>query len=312
MNGGGVMQENVLVASELTKRVGKKLIVDNVAITVQKGEIVGLLGPNGAGKTTIIRMLTGLISRNKGTVEIASNDLDKEFNKCMENVGAIIENPEFYNYLSGWENLKQFARMSPRKITDEMIMEVVTRVRLTETIHQKVKTYSLGMRQRLGIAQALLHRPALLILDEPLNGLDPKGMYDFRQLIEEIAKDGTSILISSHLLSEMELLANRIIIIERGKVTHIENLAEAASNSGRIQVTIETPQQTLLQREVALMGLSILQTEGDMLTIEIEKDQIPALIEHGVQVGISFYGITPHKANLEERFLELTKGGSLK
>lgn len=257
-------------------------------------------------------MLTGLISRNKGTVEIASNDLDKEFNKCMENIGAIIENPEFYKYLSGWENLKQFARMSPRRITDEVLMEVVTRVRLTEAIHQKVKTYSLGMRQRLGIAQAILHQPALLILDEPLNGLDPKGMYDFRKLIEEIAKEGTSILISSHLLSEMELLADRIMIIERGKVTHIENLAETTSSNGRVQVTIETPQQAQLQREIALMGLSIVQTAGDTLTIEIERDQIPALIEHGVQVGISFYGITPHKANLEERFLEFTKGGSLK
>ncbi|MDT1997353.1 multidrug ABC transporter ATP-binding protein [Carnobacterium divergens] len=306
------MEEKVLVANGLTKRVGNKVIVENVDITVQKGEIVGLLGPNGAGKTTIIRMLTGLISRNKGTVEIASNDLDKEFNKCMENIGAIIENPEFYKYLSGWENLKQFARMSPRRITDEVLMEVVTRVRLTEAIHQKVKTYSLGMRQRLGIAQAILHQPALLILDEPLNGLDPKGMYDFRKLIEEIAKEGTSILISSHLLSEMELLANRIMIIERGKVTHIENLAETTSSNGRVQVTIETPQQAQLQREIALMGLSIVQTAGDTLTIEIERDQIPALIEHGVQVGISFYGITPHKANLEERFLELTKGGSLK
>ncbi len=306
------MEEKVLVANGLTKRVGNKVIVENVDITVQKGEIVGLLGPNGAGKTTIIRMLTGLISRNKGIVEIASNDLDKEFNKCMENIGAIIENPEFYKYLSGWENLKQFARMSPRRITDEVLMEVVTRVRLTEAIHQKVKTYSLGMRQRLGIAQAILHQPALLILDEPLNGLDPKGMYDFRKLIEEIAKEGTSILISSHLLSEMELLANRIMIIERGKVTHIENLAETTSSNGRVQVTIETPQQAQLQREIALMGLSIVQTAGDTLTIEIERDQIPALIEHGVQVGISFYGITPHKANLEERFLELTKGGSLK
>ncbi|AOA00808.1 multidrug ABC transporter ATP-binding protein [Carnobacterium divergens] len=306
------MEEKVLVANGLTKRVGNKVIVENVDITVQKGEIVGLLGPNGAGKTTIIRMLTGLISRNKGTVEIASNDLDKEFNKCMENIGAIIENPEFYKYLSGWENLKQFARMSPRRITDEVLMEVVTRVRLTEAIHQKVKTYSLGMRQRLGIAQAILHQPALLILDEPLNGLDPKGMYDFRKLIEEIAKEGTSILISSHLLSEMELLADRIMIIERGKVTHIENLAETTSSNGRVQVTIETPQQAQLQREIALMGLSIVQTAGDTLTIEIERDQIPALIEHGVQVGISFYGITPHKANLEERFLELTKGGSLK
>lgn len=306
------MEEKVLVANGLTKRVGNKVIVENVDITVQKGEIVGLLGPNGAGKTTIIRMLTGLISRNKGIVEIASNDLDKEFNKCMENIGAIIENPEFYKYLSGWENLKQFARMSPRRITDEVLMEVVTRVRLTEAIHQKVKTYSLGMRQRLGIAQAILHQPALLILDEPLNGLDPKGMYDFRKLIEEIAKEGTSILISSHLLSEMEVLANRIMIIERGKVTHIENLAETTSSNGRVQVTIETPQQAQLQREIALMGLSIVQTAGDTLTIEIERDQIPALIEHGVQVGISFYGITPHKANLEERFLELTKGGSLK
>lgn len=308
------MEEEVLLAKGLTKQVGRKILVKEVDISIGKGEIVGLLGPNGAGKTTIIRMLTGLISRNAGTVKINSNDLDENFEGCMEDVGAIIENPEFYKYLSGWENLKQFARMSRKTITDEEIKQVVERVRLTESIQNKVKTYSLGMRQRLGIAQAIIHHPSLLILDEPLNGVDPKGMHDFRQLMREIVQDGTSILISSHLLSEMELLADKIIIIEEGKLTHIEDLTKADEKpeNSLLHVTIETPEQSLLQKEVALMGLTVIAHSANSLTIEIEKNQIPAFIEHGVQKGISFYGITPHVSTLEERFLELTKGGSLR
>lgn len=308
------MEEEVLLAKGLTKQVGRKILVKEVDISIGKGEIVGLLGPNGAGKTTIIRMLTGLISRNAGTVKINSNDLDENFEGCMEDVGAIIENPEFYKYLSGWENLKQFARMSRKTITDEEIKKVVERVRLTESIQNKVKTYSLGMRQRLGIAQAIIHHPSLLILDEPLNGVDPKGMHDFRQLMREIVQDGTSILISSHLLSEMELLADKIIIIEEGKLTHIEDLTKADEKpeNSLLHITIETPEQSLLQQEVALMGLTVIAHSANSLTIEIEKNQIPAFIEHGVQKGIPFYGITPHVSTLEERFLELTKGGSLR
>ncbi|MBQ6485604.1 MAG: ABC transporter ATP-binding protein [Carnobacterium sp.] len=308
------MEEEVLLAKGLTKQVGRKILVKEVDISIGKGEIVGLLGPNGAGKTTIIRMLTGLISRNSGTVKINSNDLDENFEGCMEDVGAIIENPEFYKYLSGWENLKQFARMSRKTITDEEIKKVVERVRLTESIQNKVKTYSLGMRQRLGIAQAIIHHPSLLILDEPLNGVDPKGMHDFRQLMREIVQDGTSILISSHLLSEMELLADKIIIIEEGKLTHIEDLTKADEKpeNSLLHITIETPEQSLLQQEVALMGLTVIAHSANSLTIEIEKNQIPAFIEHGVQKGIPFYGITPHVSTLEERFLELTKGGSLR
>lgn len=308
------MEEEVLLAKGLTKQVGRKILVKEVDISIGKGEIVGLLGPNGAGKTTIIRMLTGLISRNAGTVKINSNDLDENFEGCMEDVGAIIENPEFYKNLSGWENLKQFARMSRKTITDEEIKQVVERVRLTESIQNKVKTYSLGMRQRLGIAQAIFHHPSLLILDEPLNGVDPKGMHDFRQLMREIVQDGTSILISSHLLSEMELLADKIIIIEEGKLTHIEDLTKADEKpeNSLLHVTIETPAQSLLQKEVALMGLTVIAHSANSLTIEIEKNQIPAFIEHGVQKGIPFYGITPHVSTLEERFLELTKGGSLR
>ena len=308
------MEEEVLLAKGLTKQVGRKILVKEVDISIGKGEIVGLLGPNGAGKTTIIRMLTGLISRNSGTVKINSNDLDENFEGCMEDVGAIIENPEFYKYLSGWENLKQFARMSRKTITDEEIKKVVERVRLTESIQNKVKTYSLGMRQRLGIAQAIIHHPSLLILDEPLNGVDPKGMHDFRQLMREIVQYGTSILISSHLLSEMELLADKIIIIEEGKLTHIEDLTKADEKpeNSLLHITIETPEQSLLQQEVALMGLTVIAHSANSLTIEIEKNQIPAFIEHGVQKGIPFYGITPHVSTLEERFLELTKGGSLR
>ncbi|MGX7417895.1 ABC transporter ATP-binding protein [Carnobacterium gallinarum] len=308
------MSEEVLVAKGLTKKIGGKAIVDSIGFTINKGEIIGLLGPNGAGKTTLIRMLTGLISRSEGTVTINNNDLDKEFRECMEEVGAIIENPEFYNYLSGWENLKQFARMSRKTITDETIRRIVEQVKLTESIQDKVKTYSLGMRQRLGIAQAILHHPALLILDEPLNGVDPKGMHDFRELMRDIVESGTSILISSHLLAEMEQLADKILIIENGKLTHIEELKKSAiaTQEGMVQLIIETAEIPLLHKEIVEMGLTVLFCEENRVMIEIEKDQIPSFINHGVQAGIPFYGVIPYTPTLEERFLELTKGGSLK
>lgn len=308
------MEEQVLIASDLTKQIKGKKIVDQVGFTINKGEIVGLLGPNGAGKTTIIRMLTGLISRSEGKVVINNQDLDTNFEACMEEVGAIIENPEFYNYLSGWENLKQFARMSHKTITDETIKRIVGQVKLTDAIQNKVKTYSLGMRQRLGIAQAILHHPSLLILDEPLNGVDPKGMHDFRELMREIVENGTSILISSHLLSEMEQMADKILIIEDGKLTHIEELTKPslATQEGIVQLSIETTEMELLQKEVLQLDLLVVAYSETCLTVEIERDQIPSFVNHIVYAGIPLYGVTPHSQTLEERFLELTKGGGTK
>ncbi|MGY3777849.1 ABC transporter ATP-binding protein [Isobaculum melis] len=304
------MTEIILEAKHLTKTMKTTNIVEDCTISVAKGEILGLLGPNGAGKTTIIRMITGLISKSQGEVWINGYDLDQSFEKAIGHVGAIIENPEFYKYLSGWENLKQFARMSRKNITDDDLNKMVEMVHLTDAIHHKVKTYSLGMRQRLGIAQALMHEPTLLILDEPLNGLDPEGMRDFRQLMRDVADKGTAILISSHLLSEMEMIADRVVIIEKGKLTHNETLKkEEVTASSMIEFTIETQEQAALQAEIVRLGLSVTKTDGDFLTVEIKRDSIPDVIAILVRAGIPIYSATPLTTTLEDRFLSLTNQG---
>lgn len=211
------MAEPILHIEGLDKKIGSKQILKQISMDVRQGEIIGLLGPNGSGKTTLIRIIVGLLKQNSGSVAINGFKHDTEFEQAMEAVGAIVENPEFYPYLSGWENLKHFANMH-KKITDERLDEVVERVGLTSAIDDKVKTYSLGMRQRLGIAQAILHRPKLLILDEPTNGLDPAGMKDFRDHIKELAEEeGTAVLFATHLLREVEDLCDRVIIIQKAR-----------------------------------------------------------------------------------------------
>ena len=218
------MSKYVLQVNSLSKKVGKKKIVDDVSFDIKKGEIFGLLGPNGAGKTTIIRMLVNLISKNEGSIVIAGHDLDRSYRSAINEVGAIIETPQFYTYMSGMKNLQQYARMSSVTVEASRIEQVVNLVGLENVIHQNVKTYSLGMRQRLGIAQAILHNPSILLLDEPTNGLDLEGMKEFRNNLKLLTKEGTSILVSSHLLQEMQLLCDRFAILTNGKIISSSNM----------------------------------------------------------------------------------------
>lgn len=223
------MQSAVLKVEKVDKLIGRKMILQDISIDIGQGEIVGLLGPNGSGKTTLIRLIVGLMKKNNGNIMINGYSQDEDFLKAMSSVGAIIENPEFYSYLTGFENLEMYAAMHDG-VTEERIQEVVERVRLEDAIHQKVKTYSLGMKQRLGIAQAILHRPNLLILDEPTNGLDPAGMKEFREHLQMLVKEeGTSVLFATHLLHEVEELCDRMIIIQKGQIkasTHLRDMEE--------------------------------------------------------------------------------------
>src|SRR5690606_36103405 len=188
------------------------------------GEVFGLLGPNGAGKTTSIRMMVGLMKLSEGQIRICGKNVQTHFEEAMLNVGAIVENPEMYKYMSGYDNLIHYARMMSN-ITKQRINEVIGLVGLEARIHDKVKTYSLGMRQRLGVAQALLHKPKLLILDEPTNGLDPAGIRELRDYLRQLAKDEQiAVIVSSHLLSEMELMCDRVAIIQNGKLLDMKQL----------------------------------------------------------------------------------------
>ncbi len=202
----------------VTKVIKNRTIVNNVNLVVNKGEIVGFLGPNGAGKTTTIKMILSLFKKTKGTIKICGYDIDKDFEKAMTHVGAIVENPDLYKGLSGRENLEYFASFYDDSVKKN-INTVVKLVKMENRIDDKIKTYSLGMRQRTGLAQSLLHAPPLLILDEPTNGLDPLGIRELRDLLKKITKEmNVGVLVSSHLLSEMELMCNRIYIIDNGVI----------------------------------------------------------------------------------------------
>ena len=215
----------ILVCENLKKQVKRKVIIENISFSVDKGEIVGLIGPNGAGKTTIIKSILGLINLTEGKVTINGYDIKKNFVKAIEKVGAIVENPDAYMYLSGYDNLKITAN-NYKGITKSRIDEVAKIVGLENRIKDKVSTYSLGMRQRLGIAEAIINNPELLILDEPTNGLDVEGIIEIRNLIKKLSHQGIAIIISSHNLTEIDNLCNRIIAIKNGKMIVDETIDE--------------------------------------------------------------------------------------
>ncbi|MBQ3061169.1 MAG: ATP-binding cassette domain-containing protein [Lachnospiraceae bacterium] len=216
--------ETAIKIQNLNKSFGKKHIIKDLSMELKAGEVFGFLGPNGAGKTTTIKMIVGMLHLESGSIEVCGVDVEKDFEKAMANIGAIVENPEMYKYLTGMDNLKQYARMR-KGVTKERIDEVVELVGLSNRINEKVKKYSLGMRQRLGVAQAILHKPKVLILDEPSNGLDPAGIKQLRDILKNLAhNEGVCVLVSSHLMSEMELMCDRVGIIAEGKLLDIKTI----------------------------------------------------------------------------------------
>ena len=298
-----------LEVRNLTKKIGSKTIVNDVSFSVEKGEIFGLLGPNGAGKTTIIRMIVNLINRSGGSVIINEHNLDSSFKSAMSEMGAIVENPEFYKYMSGYKNIKHYANMATKKITEERIQEMVRLVGLEGAINNKVKTYSLGMRQRLGVAQALLHEPSLLILDEPTNGLDPQGIREFRDYLRLLANNGISVVVSSHLLSEMQLMCDRFAIIEKGELIHISTMNESVETEVALREyvfevsNIKSTMEVLEKHNFADMVVKKDETSVSLTVVKEDVAKINRLlVEHDVDV----YGIQMIKATLEDRFLELT------
>jgi ABC-2 type transport system ATP-binding protein len=307
------MPNSSLEVTSLTKKVGKKVLVEDVSFSVEKGEIFGLLGPNGAGKTTIIRMIVNLINRSGGCVKIDGHDLDNSFKLAMNEVGAIVETPEFYSYMSGRKNLKLYAKMALKKISTERIEEVIKLAGLEDAIDQKVKTYSLGMRQRLGVAQALLHSPAVLILDEPTNGLDPQGIKEFRENLHSLAEKGISVLISSHLLSEMQLMCNRFAIIEKGRLTHISSMEDSIQGSGQNETPVVFKLSNI-DKALAILEDSQLvsnikgEKSSSHVSCSVKKENISKVNSLLVANDIEVFGFDIIQPSLEERFLELTNG----
>lgn len=312
----------VLSVQHVKKKIGRKWIIKDVTFDVQPGEIFGFLGPNGAGKTTTIRMLVDLIKPTEGKIMVCGYDVNRDPERALQFVGSIVENPEVYTYLTGWENLEHFARMQPG-VDHERIQEVVDIVRLDQRIHDKVRTYSLGMRQRLGIAQALLGKPRLLILDEPTNGLDPKGIKELRAFIKQLAGEGMAVFVSSHLLSEIQLLCDRVAIISSGKVLAVGGVDELIEDHSRMAIWHLSPLEagknmlleagiTLVDRPAEVMDDTIIAGLGpNAVVAEMDEDQIPALVDRMVREGIRVEGVQRIQPTLEQLFLKMTEGESI-
>lgn len=293
----------VLKCENLHKNFGHKEILKDVSLELEEGDILGFIGPNGAGKTTTIKLILGLQSITSGSVNINGYDISKNFTKAIEKVGAIVENPDLYMYLTGYENLKLIANLY-KNVSKERIDEVVKLVKLENRINDKVSKYSLGMRQRLGIAQAILHKPNLLILDEPTNGLDPEGIKEIRELLKELArKENMAVLISSHNLLELETFCNKICIIKNGKVMETNKIEEVKhiANSGYI---FEVDNTYMVDK--MLNGVTIINDKE--FKISVNKENVPDVVRKLVENDIKVYLINEDKLSLEDAFLKKTGG----
>ena len=297
----------MIQANNLTKYFNDVKAVDDLSFTVNRGEVYGFLGQNGAGKSTSIRMLLSLVKPSSGTIDIFGLNLFKNRKTILEKVGAIIEKPDLYKYLSALENLKLFANMSGVQLKKNQLMEQLEKVGLAERAESKIKTYSQGMKQRLGIAVALVHNPDLIILDEPMNGLDPQGMADIRNLIKHLSKDlGKTIFISSHLLSEMEQVADSLLIIHKGKKI-AEGKMQEMLNPLMAAIEIETSdvKGMILRLKNTSWGSEMKQVDTNKIGLQIKREEVPLLIKEVGQLGIPVYSIR-NKHSLEDYFLSIT------
>ena len=269
------MTDLALECTNLYKKIGKKEILKGISLKVEKGDILGFIGPNGAGKTTTIKLILGLQGITHGTVKINGYDVEKDFTKAIRSVGAIVENPDLYMYLTGYENLKLISNLY-KSVDDDRIKEVVKLVGLENRINDKVSKYSLGMRQRLGVAQAILHKPNLLILDEPTNGLDPEGIRSIRELLVNLAKnEGMGVLISSHNLSELENFCNKICMIKNGVIIETNDIYRIKEN---IQSSYIIKVQNLEKvKSIIKQGIEII--DENKFKINIKEDKIPDIIK---------------------------------
>lgn len=295
----------VLKCNNLYKKIGKKEILKGISFEIENGDIFGFIGPNGAGKTTVIKLILGLQKITSGSVFINGFDIEKEFTKAINGVGAIVENPDFYTYMSGMDNLKLKAKLY-KDITKERIDEVVKLVGLENRINDKVSKYSLGMKQRLGIALSLIHNPNLLILDEPTNGLDPEGIKVLKEILKKLSSEGVSIFISSHILSELDNLCNKICIIKNGSVIESSTIREIKRKSNELCYIIEVDSidniNLLFKNEII---------NNNMIKVWCNKEFIPVIIESLINSNVKIYSVKEEEISLEDAFLQRTGGNSI-
>lgn len=296
----------IISVTHLSKKFKDFTAVDDLSFTVNEGDIYGFLGQNGAGKSTTIRMLLTLIKPTSGNIKIFGKDLHTHRSGILRQAGAVIEKPDLYKYLTAYQNLYIFAKMSGIKVSRQLLMQQLEMVGLSDRAHSKVKTFSQGMKQRLGIAVALVHNPKLIVLDEPTNGLDPQGIADMRNLILQLSREmGKTVVVSSHLLSEIEIIANRILIINKGKKI-VEGTAAELLDPSKTIVQIDTLNNAaateLLQQS---HWEAFMLTSTDTIKMQMNKKDIPELNKDMTAMGIGVLSIQP-RHSLEDYFLSLT------
>lgn len=296
----------VISVNNLSKQFKHIKAVNGLSFTVNEGDVYGFLGQNGAGKSTTIRMLLSLIQPTSGQIELFGKNLFTHRSEILKQVGAVIEKPDLYKYLSAYQNLRIFAKMSGVKATNQLLMQQLHLVGLEERAHSKVKEYSQGMKQRLGIAVALVHNPRLIILDEPTNGLDPQGIADMRNLIIRLSKEmGKTVLVSSHLLSEIEIIANRIIIINKGQKVVEGNAAELLDPAKTI-VQVDTVNNAAAKEQLQQLKWGAVMLPGsELIRLQMNRQEIPVLIKEMTERNIGILSVQP-RHSLEDYFLSLT------
>lgn len=302
------MDDVILKCNKLYKKIGKKEILKGISLEVRKGEIVGFIGPNGAGKTTTIKLILGLQRITKGEIEINNCNIKNNFVNAIKKVGAIVESPDLYMYLSGYENLR-ISKDYYENISDEYIDKIVKIVGLENRIKDKVSKYSLGMRQRLGIAQAIIHSPNLLILDEPTNGLDPEGIIEIRNLLKELAyREKIGILISSHNLGELENICDKVCIIKNGKIIE-ETDIKTLKNQTLEECYIIENNNSYKAKDVLTEKTDILDNEH--IRIFASKKKIPEITKKLEDNNITTYTVTKEDISLEDAFLRKIGGNEI-
>ena len=298
-------RKKVLECRDLHKKFGKKEILKGISLEASEGDILGFIGPNGAGKTTTIKLILGLQSITSGSVKINGYDIQKDFTNAIKKVGTIVENPDLYMYMSGYENLKMISNLYTG-VTKERIDEVIKLVGLENRIKDKVSKYSLGMRQRLGIAQAILHKPNLLVLDEPTNGLDPEGIKQIKDLIVKLAKEeNMAVLISSHNLLELESFCTKVTIIKNGEIVETSTIEEAK------KVNKDSIYHLVVDKTTEVSNILENKTEkldDENIQVYAKKEEIPEIIEKLVTSGVKIYSVYPEEMSLEDAFLKKTGG----
>jgi ABC-type multidrug transport system ATPase subunit len=296
---------NIIQVDHLCKNYNQNKAVNDLSFTVNEGDVYGFLGQNGAGKSTTIRMLLTLIKPTSGQISIFGKQLSQHRSEILSQIGAVIEKPDLYKYLSACDNLSIFARMSGIKVTRKLLMDQLQMVGLEERAKDKVRTFSQGMKQRLGIAVALVHNPRLIILDEPTNGLDPQGIADMRNLILKLSREmGKTIVISSHLLSEIELIASRMIIINKGEKV-IEGKVDELLDPAHTVVEIDTTNNKETGEKLMQTKWAAYLQKGKSLQLMMNKEEVPQMISELVALNIQLLSVNSSHS-LENYFLSLT------